>query len=554
MWVEEFALFKKEFLYFRGKIPFLVIATFFLLNSLFLVLMWPPPENTLHAGNKIFKFFLLTIFSFFILSNLFIAGISAVSFTHEKEQGTYELLQSTLIPPWKFFLAKMMVIFFYILVLFATLLPVYVLGLMIGGIHFSQVLQFFGITFSTCLLNALFAIFASISLNISTDAVRRAYFAAFFCMGGFSLAGHFFILSAQFVLYLLYGGYVQGYFPQSHQEWLSISNPFYSLYQILYPSYRSMLFGFLPRWAVAPVAYIFISFLFLPLIIRKIYLTLSNRPLVLRKANKLQKFLPPEKKPWLVHFLVQKTANAIFQKELCTQFYFKTRSFSWAVLVMFGLMFGLNYVCVASNFDFALLAVVELISFGFVTIGIASTIITKEIENEDFNLIRSTLITPFQFVVGKFQSLAWGLSLPIFICCICNYLYVIGRFKQAYSLWEKFLYISIYNLELLFVFYITLILSMMAGVLVKRTIGASLLAYLINFFFYGGIVFIIFATGISRNLYLLAFSPFSAIVMFWTNELSVKNIYLHLFYLLNVFVLSFAVTTQVMKQKRWIDS
>ncbi|MEK7487172.1 MAG: hypothetical protein AABZ60_22815 [Planctomycetota bacterium] len=554
MWVEEVALWKKEFLYFRSPIPFWVVSGSFLFHSLLLLGMWPTNQNSIQAAPKIFNFFLVTNYSFFFVANLFIAGMSAISFTTEKEQGTYELLQSTLIAPWKFFVAKFLALFLYLLTLFSTLIPVYILGMLVGGIQLEQIFKCGAITIITCVLNAFISVLASISLSFSSDALRRAYLASFLSIGGLGIAGHSVILLAQISVSFFEGGPYRTYFPMAHSEWSSWSNPLYSLYLVLFPAYSPPLWGWIESWAICPLLYLGLSLLLLPFIFLRIYQDLFQRswssPL---KPLKRLKFLPEERKPWIIQYLIRHTSNAIFQKELCSQFYFRTRSLGWAILVMFGLMFGLNYVCIINSFDFALLAVVELISFGFVTIGIASTVVTKEIENEDFDLIRSTLITPSQFVWGKFQSLSYGLSFPIFICCICNYLYILGRFNHPYSFTEKFIFISIYNFELLFVFYITLILSMMTGIYVKKTIGASILAYLLNFFFYGGAIFILFASGLSRNIRLLAFSPFSAIVMFWSDELSLKNIYVHFFYLIAVFGTSFLMATKIMKIRRWID-
>jgi ABC-type transport system involved in multi-copper enzyme maturation permease subunit len=551
MFIEECALFRKEFaLNLRGRTTFILIAEIFLLNSLVLVLMWPGADiNIFQVSDRIFSYFQLASYSFLILINLFIAGMSATSFTSEKEKGTMELLQTTLISPWKFVCAKFFIFLFYVLVLFSTLIPVLALCLLGGGVSIHQILKFLAILLSTCSLNMTCAFLASISLEQSTDAIRRSYLAAFLSLGGFALVGHLLLWGAQYVYSFFDGGPALGYFAGWHFQWSTWTNPLVSLYLVLYPNLSTSAW-FLEPWAINVYMYLGATVLLLPLVFYRFYQGQKVRPR-LKVEEELK--LKQKNTPKFIHHLTLQTSNAVLQKELCCQPYFKTRSLALSLVFMFFLMFALNYICIIREFDFALLAIVEMLSFSFVTVGIATSVITKEIEQEDFNLLRATLITPREFIVGKFRSLSYGLSTPILICCICNYLYIFGKFRINYTPLEKFVYISIYNIELLFVFYITLILSILVGVLAKKTMSATILAYLLNFLFYGGGVLMVDFTQISKSMYLLAFSPFSAITMFWTNDLSWTNIYLHIFYLGSIFGLSFLFAVQWMKQRRWVD-
>ncbi|MEK7483149.1 MAG: hypothetical protein AABZ60_02325 [Planctomycetota bacterium] len=561
MFVAEFALIKKEFITnLRSRRPYVLLVGAFLLYSLMLASMWPEKTNY-RLSNDIAEFVLVLVYVLFVLVNLIVPGLAAGTFTSEREGGTYDMLKGTLLTPWKLVLAKFLVILFFVMVLMASILPIFASCLLGGGVSTSQLIRAFLCILITAILNILFSFYASIEGKNTADSMRKAYVAAFMTIGGISLLGHMLLWISQVILSVFLGSHnaYDSSFIEIHKFWLTLVNPWMVISEIFYP-------GVLPigQWSSTSV-YLLGSVILFFLTMRRIsreemiQLKLDSRKKIAQKTafhRKISSFL---------RYVLSHSKNAIAQKELYNQIYHLPKHQKIINSLGFIFLFGLTLTSVYSRMPGFILINFQIFFFGIIIIGRAASMISREIENEEFDLIRSTLITPVEFVLGKFQAMFSLVFMPLCCCAALNYFFIFGENRgMHYNNYEMnplsiLVGLTVGNLELFAIIATSIMISLAAGSFAKKTSGATALAYFLNFLFYGGIIIFFGLFGlfsIFRNSDLFSvFTPFAITAYcFSDNSEHWGFIFLHAIYVSVCFGVSFLLSYTWISEKRWIDS
>lgn len=561
--IAEYSLIKKELITnLRSRKPFIFLLVSYVFYAFFLMTLWPSDESSLYrVSYRISESFQSIVVCLFLLSNLFLPGMSAASFTSEKEQGTYELLKGTLITPWKFVLAKLIVILFYLLVLFASLLPILASCLLGGGINGSQIIRVFFCIFVTGMLTTLFGFYASLTSKTTSDAVKRAYGFAFLAVGGLALTGHFCLLFCSFLFSEILGISSYNAFSGAHEVWSVLTNPWVILFDVFQP-FLSAWGTWLPPQVTNTTVYLVWSAIILILIFRRV---VQEEQFQLKRDNKKtskkseKRFSTFRSISPVLAFVLRKSRNAIAQKEIYTQMAVRYRHQKIMAILGMILLFGFNLLCLGSRIPPYIAVNLQLFLIGVLLTGRAASVISRDIENEEFDLIRSTLITPNQFILGKFQAVFYSVLTPLLLCILFNYMFIFSetrRYNYDFNIFRNFYLITLCNVEIILVTLTVLMISLMSSVLARKTSASTVLAYFLNFLFYGG--FLIFVAMLNvrfRENDVALFSPLIAVpYLYESNSSSIGFMPFHFGYIGVVFIVSFILSNIVMSEKRWIDA
>jgi ABC-type transport system involved in multi-copper enzyme maturation permease subunit len=561
-----FALLKKESIsYLRSSKSFIFLFLLFFLYSLLFYTMWPKPEDTL---NKLFftsqvdRFFQSTLFLLLILTQFMIPALCAATFTQEHEEGTYELLfQGTLLRPWQLVIAKYGVALFYIAVLCSTILPVFASCILSGGIQGHQIFYAFLVLGITCHFTIIVSLWCSVTSSQSSQAIQRAYFWILFCFLGLWFFGVV-LLEFASILSKFLGFEVPSttlVIDTRRRHWGYLTSPLALCYEIFNGRSGSSLF---PHPLTSPWAfdlplnvlhfYTFISLLlFLHLIYRLNRLD-EKEILSLKMALKVPKkhVLKRFYSLWSLGFL-RFFPNTITQKEILYSSLNKSPVkrilfvfFVLSVLVLY------NLTAVYEPFEACSSFFLQIVIFGLILPGVSSTILVREMKNEYFDLIRSTLLTPSAFIKGKIGFLFYQYGWILLLALLANFILFFSDFPNSridpQDFKGRFAYILFGNLEVFFVFTITILLSLFIGAMVRNLGTAVVLAYLLTFAFYFGIaIACIFLsqeiTGKSYDNFFASFSPFGTLAVLYEDTSYYFSlgllILLHQFYLFLFFCL-----------------
>jgi len=129
----------------RGGRAFAILTAFLLTLAipatlLYLIAAQDISSNAFNAGQTIGKTLFVGI-SFIALVEVLIVvpGQAASAITAEKERETYDLLISTLLPPWKIVLGKLMASLAYALMLIVAVIPFMAVSFFFGGVTVLEV-------------------------------------------------------------------------------------------------------------------------------------------------------------------------------------------------------------------------------------------------------------------------------------------------------------------------------------------------------------------------------------------------------------------------------
>ncbi len=129
----------------RGGRAFAILTVFLLTLAipatlLYLIAVQNTSSNAFNAGQTIGKTLFVGI-TFIALVQILIVvpGQSASAITAEKERETYDLLISTLLPPWKIVLGKLMASLAYALMLIVAVIPFMAVSFFFGGVTVLEV-------------------------------------------------------------------------------------------------------------------------------------------------------------------------------------------------------------------------------------------------------------------------------------------------------------------------------------------------------------------------------------------------------------------------------
>ncbi len=495
----EFALLRKEMLiHLRGRRPFISLIVLFLFNGFLLLLLWPVPGSPFENHPLIIHQGIASLLGFFlVLSNSMIPNLCATMFTLEKEWGTYDLLRGIPISPWKIVLGKVGIAVLYIHVLYAALLPILLAWTQIGWLQIEQIGKFYLLFLGTMLLNALFSLWISIVESHSALALKKASGYIFFCLCGMSLCGYFLLWLLSLFLPIP---------PGMEERWWELSAPVYSFKVIFFkPTSTS--------WVLNPLFFLTLSVL------------LFGRIVYQLEKDPEKSLNPPQKQPlssrpvskWLTRI-----EDPILKKELLMLY----TPLSWSRLVtkiglfvLLFLWFFLIRIRVADWLEPQEFLSFQILIFSFSAVSATALLLAKELASENFDLLRTTLIFPSEFLGGKLKMSFLLLGNTLLWCMVLNYL-LVGTYSSGKTI--SFLYITLCNLELLLVLGVTLILSLSAAALFKEGQAVLQLAYFFYLLF--SVVVFFFAAlfywwgwGIYPR-WLFAFSPITGIYSFYDTK------------------------------------
>lgn len=569
MWIAETALIRKEAcVYLRGKKPFYSLCLFFLFFSGVFLLFWPSEISSRFIPH--IRVLVPTLLCLFLLSlHSSIVGMGATMFTSEKEQGTFDLLRMTYLSPEKLILGKLAIMFFFVLVLFSALLPMFSILLLCGIVDQKQILFTLFFLLSYTLLNGIATLWISISEENSVSAVRRSSSYSLLFLFGFGILG-FLFLSLINAWFTLSGPlfYLHQWFDQ---RWWLMTVPLFGLISIYVPDwfFYSGSVSSLPPWMFNVLFSLLLSVFFFLGIRQKII----HEPDETEKRKKVSKELVKEKKKrariaksrWAIR-QIQLGEDAILKKELLCYVY-PHRGFLFLKRIAFLFLFFLILILYHSDefgWNFQVLFCIELIVLPLVISNSMATSLNKEIHQENFTLLRSTLVTPQEMIWGKIKAFFYFYSFEILLFILSNYTLMRSTKGQEVS----FEYVTFCNIELLCMLFVTMQLGLLAGSRTDHVNSALRLNYFFYFLFsialFGGSLFftnIFFWEEIRSFHASIWLSPFLMVYTFdrplIEGELSPNRMWGlllgHIFYLISFFVIARYFCIRNL-EKKWIDS
>lgn len=129
----------------RGARAFVILTAFLLVLAvpttlLYYVAVQDAQFNSFNAGQTIGKTLFLGVVTIALIQVLIVVpGQAASALTSEKESETYDLLISTLLPPWKIVIGKLMAAMAYALLLIVATIPFMALSFFFGGVTLLEV-------------------------------------------------------------------------------------------------------------------------------------------------------------------------------------------------------------------------------------------------------------------------------------------------------------------------------------------------------------------------------------------------------------------------------
>ncbi|MDP9311361.1 MAG: ABC transporter permease [Chloroflexota bacterium] len=130
----------------RGARAFVILTIFLLVLAVPTTLLYIAVASTVqfdqfNAGQTIGKTLFLGIVTVALIQVLIVVpGQAASALTSEKERETYDLLISTLLPPWKIIIGKLLAALAYALLLIVAVIPFMAVSFFFGGVTVLEVI------------------------------------------------------------------------------------------------------------------------------------------------------------------------------------------------------------------------------------------------------------------------------------------------------------------------------------------------------------------------------------------------------------------------------
>lgn len=129
----------------RGGRAFVILTVFLLMLAvpttlLYLAVADFNQRNVFNAGQTIGKTLFIGVVTIALIQVMIVVpGQSASAITSEKERETYDLLISTLLPPWKIIIGKLLAALAYAVLLIIAVIPFMALSFFFGGVTVLEV-------------------------------------------------------------------------------------------------------------------------------------------------------------------------------------------------------------------------------------------------------------------------------------------------------------------------------------------------------------------------------------------------------------------------------
>ncbi len=359
---------------------------------------WPTFHGNAHADSvRNAELFLFCAVAQLTAALVIVPAFSALAFTSERENNTFDLVYSTLLRPSSIVFSKFLSSIGYTVILIVACAPVICLLYLLGGLDTQVVIITYATTFIAVTVSTLVCLTVSLRAKTTAGAVIRSIAWLLFWNGGLSLvlalmASIGRAADGTLIMSLTpYGPIVIAGYQGPFQPFGSLRTAFV-IYSIASTIVAVPHLGYLLRRTRRPYD-----------------AETSDAPMTVTQGLIEQ----PRKlaRTWLTRVLMRLGKslpgfeNPIFQKELRSEFFSRVQY----RVIAFGSIFMLYLLIALVAADGGVSCLYPLFNLNlfftllFVT-AVASTSFTREIEQGNIDFLRSSLITMPRIVIGKFYS------------------------------------------------------------------------------------------------------------------------------------------------------
>jgi len=408
-------LIKRELLgLLRTRRAFWLLLASLVLSCLLPLLQWPSGSGSVVFFNRNLVVFLTFVITQLVAALLIVPAFTAAAIAGEREQDTYELLYSTLLAPSSIVISKFLGALGYIVLLLLATAPVACLLFMLGGLEFSTVLKSYAVIFASVLSSGIVCLTVSMRCRRTTTAAIRGYtWVAFWNIGVYLLL----MLTAYLLWETMQRSTGQPLFNSTQAlSLVSGTSPFPVLPQLVFGDGMAG-----PTWSSSWVTHLgycaLVSIGHFAYLLRRVRTPdapdsrrrrfARGRSLRTRPDDAATRRRP--KLAWTTRTILRRgkrrmppVDNPVLLKELRTEFFGRARyrgALFWIPLALFVLVILAN-----RSSDRAVPFVISMIALGAITLivpGAAATCVTREIEQGNFDLLRSTLVPMRRLLLGK---------------------------------------------------------------------------------------------------------------------------------------------------------
>ena len=432
---------------------------------------------------------IVTGFSFMLLvgAALFIPGLAATTVVVEKERRSWDLLALTLLRPSGIIAGKLLsavgMYLIYVIAVFPMLATVFFLV----GIDWFQLARSLALVLITCVTCGAVGMACSAMSRKTVTAMAASYFGMSLVMGLPTL-----VLAVFISIWVGYFGYS---LPQFIEPMTASMSPFFVLMETTLGSTRSstlFLYNVAYQAAITAVALLVtVRALRRPAKVgisprdeddpRSPVKGLSMRERLRRRRRRFRKPRPP----------IHDRYNPIFVREMQWGLAGSRRAYYWTILLLVGMSLALTYGVEAMGGSTVEVASTVLSLHGILISCLVPTLLagsfTREYELRSFDMLRMTLITPWEVVRGKFLA---GLRLAL-VLSLCSLLANAPNFLRMW-LWDGPLRALLAGHVSLFVCALLAAnLALFASAITKRTSTAIVTSFCFVLFAYFGVFFLL---------------------------------------------------------------
>ena len=503
----ESPILKKEFLtLLRGRKAYVFLFVTVLFSILFCLIFWPSEGSPFYrygaeAGRN---FFIALSFALLGLVTLITTAFTAGSFSGEKERQTYDLLFLTLLRPASILVAKLISSIGFLLLLMVSLLPVFSVGLLIGGVEFQEIAESFGIIIISIITFGIIGMACSLIFRKTTVSFIISELSVLFVAAGqiFTLLAFFYV---KHWLSRLWGFTRYSYF-EPPEEILIFGGPFVALFSVIEnvgPLKNISIPGIglsipLRYLIVAEMllisAMLFVFMLFKvrrppqpPKIKRK--RIIDDRDQLKRRRRRFPFYLTDplkRSKP------IGDTINPLLVKELRYGLPGRSDALIRMFYVSLILFFTIAIFCIGlRNEGFLVLSTIEIVLILIFVPGSTVSIACREESQGNVDALRMTLLGPSRIIQGKYLAALLHMLSVAGPAVLINamFLLTVNYFRI------ESIYVHVSERIGMFIFFlgsvsVSVLLACAIGffsaTLLKKTLPSIVLAYLLSLVFFVG--------------------------------------------------------------------
>lgn len=428
------AVIKREFLSgLRSPKPFLFLTVLMIIMiaglvfTLGIVLQQTLRFGGTINGQNVRELFMIFSMGLYLSAILLVPPMAAVSICTEKQQDSYDLLRMTYISPFSLAVAKLFnVLGIYTLIAIATM-PIVGVFFFLVGIDWAQFVQSAIIIALSALSSAVIGLACSAKFYRTLPAIMTTYFIGFLTQGGLLFG------IALFGELMWPYSWMMRIINRFDEQLASILCPFFSL-AMLGEGRLTSFFIVGGYYSFSPIILIALYHGFLVFIGMRITLAILRRPtepmrvdqekpiddqtvLEARRKRFPYYLIDPRRRRPMIH----DGANPVYRKELQTGLLGKG---TFGVRIFYGFtifcLFVAIFAVVESDFGYrsagafvAWPVLIDTIVILILTPALVAMGMSKEHEWGNLDMLRMTLLEPWQIIDGKFRTGLFTAALPV---------------------------------------------------------------------------------------------------------------------------------------------